>query len=40
MNLLLGLLELVGELLVCTSQVCYRFLLVGRGLAVGGGSGG
>ena len=40
LNLLLGLLELVGELLVCASQVCHRFRLVGRGLAVGGGSGG
>ena len=40
LNLLLGLLDLVGELLVCASQVCHRFRLVGRGLAVGGSSGG
>ena len=40
LTLLLGLLELVGELLVCASQVCHRFRLVGRGLAFGGGSGG
>ena len=40
LNLLLGLLELVDELLVCAGQVCYRFHLVGRGLEVGGGSGG
>ena len=40
LNLLLGLLELVGELLVCASQVCHSLRLVGRGLAVGGGSGG
>ena len=36
LNLLLGLLELVGKLLVCASQVCHRFRLVGRGLVVGG----
>ena len=40
LNLVLGLLELVGELLVCASQVCHRFRLVGRRLAVDGGSGG
>ena len=40
LNLLLGLLELVGELLICASQVCHRFRLVDRCLAVGGGSGG
>ena len=40
LNLLLVLLELVRELLVCASQVCHRFFLVCRGLAVGGGSGG
>ena len=39
LNFLLGLLELVGELLVCASQVCHRFRLVGCFLAVGGGSG-
>ena len=38
--LLLGLLELVGELLVGAGKVCHRLSLVGRGLAVGGGSGG
>ena len=39
LNLLLGLLELVGELLICASQVCHRFRLVGCYLAVVGGSG-
>ena len=40
LNLLLGLLELVGKLLICASQVYHRLRWVGRGLAVGGGSGG
>ena len=40
LNMLLGLLELVGKLLVCASQVCHRFRLVGRSLEFGGGSGG
>ena len=40
MNLLLGLLELVGELLVGAVKVCHRLSLFSRGLAVGGGSGG
>ena len=40
MNLLLGLLELVGELLVCASQVFHCLRLVVRGLAVRGSSGG
>ena len=39
LNLLLGLLELVGDLLVCASQVCRRFRLVVFYLGVGGGSG-
>ena len=39
LNLFLGLLELVGELLVFSSQVCYFLCLVGRRLEVGGGSG-
>ena len=34
LNMLLGLLELVDELLACASRVCHRFRLVGRGLAV------
>ena len=38
--LLVGLLELVGELLVGDSKVCHRLSLVSRGLEVGGGSGG
>ena len=37
--LLLGLLDLVGKLLVCASQVCHRFCLVGCCLEVGDGSG-
>ena len=40
LNLLLGLLELVGELLVCASQVFHCLRLVVRGLAVRGSSGG
>ena len=40
LDLFLGLLELVGELLVGAGKVCHRLSLVGRGLAVGGGSGG
>ena len=40
LNLLLDLLELVGKMLVWASQVFQRFCLVGRGLEVGGGSGG
>ena len=40
LTLMLGRLELVGELLVCASQVCHRFRLVGRSLEFGGGSGG
>ena len=40
LNLFLGLLDLVGKLLVWARQVCHRFCLVGRGLEVGGGSGG
>ena len=40
LNLLLGLLELLVELLVCASHIFHRFRLVGRGLAVSGGSGG
>ena len=40
LNLFLGLLELVGELLVGAGKVFHRLSLVGRGLAVGGGSGG
>ena len=39
MDLLLGLLELVGELLVGSGKVCHHLSLVGRSLAVGGGSG-
>ena len=39
LNLLLGLLELVGKFQVCARQVCHRFCLVGCCLAVGGGSG-
>ena len=39
LNFMLGLLELVGELLVCACQVCHRFRLVGYFLAVGCGSG-
>ena len=39
LNLLLGLLELMGKLLVFSSQVCHHFRLVGCCLAVGGGSG-
>ena len=39
LDLLLGLLELVGELLVGASNFFNRISLVGRGLAVGGGSG-
>ena len=40
LDLLLGLLELVGQLMVGAGKVCHRLSLVGRGLAVGGGSGG
>ena len=40
LDLLLVLLELFGELLVRTGKVCHRLSLVGRGLAVGGNSGG
>ena len=40
LDLLLGLLELVGELLVGDCKVCHRLSLVSRGLAVCGGSGG
>ena len=40
LGLFLGLLELVGELLIVSGKVCRRLSLVGRGLAVGGGSGG
>ena len=39
LDLLLGLLELVGELLVGYAKVFHLLSLVGRGLAVGGGSG-
>ena len=38
LDLLLGLLDLVGELLVDAGKVFHRFGLVGHGLAVGGGS--
>ena len=40
LDLSLGLLELFGELLVCAGKLCHRLSLVGRGLAVSGGSGG
>ena len=40
LDLLMGLLELVGELLVGAGEVCHRLSLVGRDLAVGGSSGG
>ena len=37
LDFLLGLLELVGELLVGAGKVFHHLSLVGRGLAVGGG---
>ena len=40
LDMLMGLLELIGELLVGTLKFCHRLNLVGRGLAVGGGGGG
>ena len=40
LDLLMGLLDLVGYLLVGVGKVSHRLCLVGRGLAVGGGSGG
>ena len=38
LDMLLGLLELVGELLVGAGKVFHRLRLVGHGLAVSGGS--
>ena len=40
LDLLLGLLDLVGELLVGIGKVCHRLSLVGCGLAAGGICGG
>ena len=38
LNILLSLLDLVGELLVGAGKVFHRLRLVGHGLAVSGGS--
>ena len=40
LDLLLGLLKLVGDLLVVAGEVFHLLSLIGRGLAVSNGSGG